>query len=211
MRAARVVLGSAAAVGGAIVAYRVVGRRACPTWGATDDEVRRTMAGDDLLVDPDIVATRAVTIAAPPSAIWPWLMQMGSGRGGVYTYDWIENLLGLHMHSADRVHPEWQDRAVGDAERLGTSGPVMRVAVLEPGSAMVLAADDGNWVWSFGLFPDGDRGTRLVSRNRIGAPGMPAPVRMLQSAVLEPGSLLMERKMLIGIKERAEALGAVAA
>ncbi len=66
---------------------------------------------------------------------------MGSGRGGVYTYEWIGNLLGLEMHSADSVHPEWQDRAVGDAERLGSSGPGMRTAVLEPEPALVLAAE----------------------------------------------------------------------
>ncbi|MFL6040641.1 MAG: hypothetical protein ACJ740_04470 [Gaiellales bacterium] len=82
-------------------AYRLGLRDRCLSWGATDEEVDRTMAGDELMPDPDVVATRAVTIDAPPSAVWPWLEQMGSGRGGAYTYDWIENLFGLGMHSAD--------------------------------------------------------------------------------------------------------------
>ncbi len=208
MRPIRTVLGAAGAVAGIAAAYVAVGRQPCLTWGATDEEVHRTMPGDDLLEDAEVVATRAVTIGAPPSAIWPWIVQMGSGRGGVYTYDWIENLFGLGMHSADTVHPEWQDRAVGDAERIGSSGPVMRLAVLEPESAMVLAADEGNWVWAFGLHPADDHRTRLVSRNRIGSSGASLPVRVVRMLVLEPGSLVMERKMLLGIKGRAEKLAA---
>jgi len=163
------------------------------------------MPGDSLLPEPDVLATRAVTVNAPASAIWPWLVQMGSGRGGVYTYDWIENLFGLDMHSINEIRPEFQDRKVGDQERLGKSGPVMRVEVLDPERAMVLASDDGNWVWAFGLYPADNR-TRLVSRNRIRAPGASLPQRALQTLVMEPGSLIMERKMLLGIKERAEAL-----
>jgi len=203
-----VVLGAAGAAAAASAVYWTVGRGPCLTWGATDEEVDRTMPGDDLLPDPEVLATRAVTIGAPPSAIWPWLVQMGSGRGGVYTYDWIENLLGLEMRSADTVHPEWQDRAVGDAERLGSSGPVMRTAVLEPESALVLAADEGTWVWAFGLYPVDDHRTRLVSRNRISSPHPSVPGRVVRTLVMEPGSLIMERKMLLGIKERAERLAA---
>ena len=206
VRPIRVGLAVAGLLGVVAVGYGALGRRPCLTWGATDEEVARGMPGDALLVDPDVLATRAVGIDAPPSAVWPWLVQMGSGRGGVYTYDWIENLLGLEMHSADTVHPEWQDRAVGDAERLGRSGPTMRVAVLEPESAMVLAADEGNWVWAFGIYPDGDGRTRLVSRNRISSPGASIVARALQSLVMEPGSLVMERRMLLGIRERAERL-----
>ena len=74
-----------------------------------------------------MLATRSVHDDAPAASIWPWLMQMGSGRGGVYTYDWIENLFGLDMHGIDEIRPEFQDRKVGDTERLGKSGPVMRV------------------------------------------------------------------------------------
>ena len=128
-------------------------RRWCLTWGATDDEADGPLAGDDLLAKPAIVTTRAVQVDAAPAAIWPWLVQMGPGRGGAYTYDWIENLFGLGMHSADEILPEFQDLEVGDAQRLGARGPVLRVAVLEPRRALVLRSDDGNWVWAFALAP----------------------------------------------------------
>ena len=77
----------------------------CLTWGATPGEAAGALPGDELLPEPGIVSTRAIRVDAPPSAIWPWLVQMGPGRGGAYTYDWIENLFGLGMHSADEVLP----------------------------------------------------------------------------------------------------------
>src|SRR6478735_10442999 len=90
------------------------------TWGATDEEASARLPGDELLEDADGVATRAIGIDAPPSAVWPWLAQMGpSPRGGVYTYDWIENLLGLNIHSVDHVMPELQNPQVGETIALG--------------------------------------------------------------------------------------------
>jgi hypothetical protein len=180
-------------------------RRWYLTWGATPQEVRRTMPGDELLVRPDIVSTRAVTIDAPPAAVWPWLVQMGSGRGGAYTYDWIENLFGLGMHSADRIRPEFQDLAVGDVLPVGPSGPGMRVAVCDAVRTLTFRSEDGRWVWIFGLYPVPE-GTRLVSRNLIATPGASLLGRVANRVVMEPGSLIMERKMLLGIKERAERL-----
>ena len=94
----------------------------CLSWGATSSEAVRALSGDELLADPAIVSTRAVQVGTPPSAIWPWLVQMGPGRGGAYTYDWIENLFGLGMHSADEILPQYQDLKVGDAQRLGLAG-----------------------------------------------------------------------------------------
>jgi hypothetical protein len=165
------------------------------------------MAGDDLLPEPEVLATRAVSIAAPPSAIWPWLVQMGSGRGGAYTYDWIENLFGLGMHSATEILPQFQDLEVGDVLPLGAKGPRMRVEVLDREQALVFRSEDGTWVWAFGLYPDsGD--TRLVSRNRIAIPDASFAKRLVNLLVIEPGSLVMEAKMLNGIKERAERLSA---
>ena len=185
-------------------------RQWCLTWGATESEVVRDLPGDDLLTDAGIVSTRAVHVDAPPSAIWPWLVQMGPGRGGAYTYDWIENLMGLGMHSADRILPEYQHLAVGDAQRLGVRGPVLRVAKLEPERSLVFCSDDGNWVWAFSLAPD-DRGTRLISRNRIATGDSSRFGRALNTYAMEPGSLIMERKMLLGIKDRAERLAHVPA
>src|SRR5499427_8295475 len=153
--------GLAAAV--AALSYPTLFRRPCLTWGATPEEAARELPGDDLLADPHIISTRAITIDAPPSAVWPWLVQMGSGRGGVYTYDWIENLFGLGMRSADAILPQFQDLKQGDALPLGPGRPLMRVEVFEPERALGVRFEDGNWVWIFALLPDGGR-TRMVSR-----------------------------------------------
>jgi hypothetical protein len=178
-------------------------RNWCLTWGATSEEAASVLPGDDLLDYPAIVSTRAIRVAASPGAIWPWLVQMGPGRGGVYTYDWIENLFGLGIHSVDEILPEFQDLKLGDTQRLGKRGAVLRVAVLDRERSLVYQSGDGNWVWAFALAPDG-KGTRLISRNRIALPGASAAAHAFYAYVMEPGSLVMERKMLLGIKQRAE-------
>jgi hypothetical protein len=172
------------------------------TWGATAEEAARPLPGDELLEGADIVATRAIGIDAPASAIWPWLVQMGPGRAGAYTYDWIENLFGLNMHSADRIHQEWQNLGVGDVLRSRKDRPGMRVEMLDPERALSNRSEAGDWVWTFVLVPE-DGSTRLISRNRIAMQGAAAGQR-LGMLVMEPGSLVMERKMLLGIKQRAE-------
>jgi hypothetical protein len=195
---------------GSVIAYPLFFRRRCLTWGATAEEVSRKLSGDELLPEAGLVSTRAVTVDAPPAAVWPWLVQMGSGRGGAYTYDWIENLLGLHMHSARQILPQYQDLKVGDELPLGPGRPVMRVEVCDPEQALAVRVADGNWVWIFALAAEDGR-TRLISRNRIATPGASAPVRVFNLLVMEPGSLIMERKMLLGIKQRAEDLARQAA
>jgi hypothetical protein len=202
-----------AVIAGAVVAsvagerlYRRYLREWVLTWGATASEVARPLPGDDLLEAPDVVATRAIEIDAPPSAIWPWLVQMGPGRAGAYTYDWIENLFGLGMHSAATILPEWQRLEVGDVLRPPKGGPGMRVEILEPERVLSNRSEAGDWVWTFFLEPR-NGSTRLISRNRIAMKGA-AVGRRLGLLVMEPGSLIMERKMLIGIKERAERLAA---
>ncbi|MBB5916741.1 hypothetical protein BJY24_005653 [Nocardia transvalensis] len=182
--------------------YPLVFRDQCLTWGATDAEIGRSMPGDDLLPEPGLVTTRAVTVRADAADIWPWLVQMGPGRAGAYTYDWIENLFGLNMHSADEIDPNLQDLAVGDTFPLG-NGPALRVERLEPERALVLGAVDRQWVWTFALYPAADKSTRLVSRNRVAARRSPL-ARLFFLVVMEPGSLIMERKMLLGIAQRAE-------
>jgi hypothetical protein len=187
---------------GAIV-YRLVLRRSVLSWGATAAEAAARLPGDELLEDADGVSTRAITIDAPPSAVWPWLAQMGPApRGGAYTYDWIENLLGLDMHSADEVLPDFQHPQVGDTIGLGPNR--MACELVEPERALAWRSADGNWVWSF-VLEDRDGGTRLISRNRFRLPRLRDRVGMIP---MEPGSLVMERKMLRGIKERAERLAA---
>ena len=197
--------GTALAASGGVIAYPLFFRRWCLTWGARPGEVSMKLPGDELLSDAGLVSTRAITIDAPPAAIWPWLVQMGSGRGGAYTYDWIENLAGLHMHSARQVLPQFQHLEVGDELPLGPGRPVMRVEVCDPERTLAIRIADGNWVWIFALVAE-DGQTRLISRNRIAAWGGSFPVRLFNLLVMEPGSLVMERKMLLGIKQRAEDL-----
>jgi hypothetical protein len=170
------------------------------------DRLYAKLPGDDLLDAADIIATRAIEIEAQPSAIWPWLVQMGPGRAGAYTYDWMENLFGLDMHSADRVHQEWQDLEVGDVLRSGPDKPGMRVEVLETERVLSNRSEAGDWVWTFALRPT-NGSTRLISRNRAEMKGAAAGQR-LGMLVMEPGSLILERKMLLGIKQRAERLAA---
>jgi len=191
----------------AAAAYSPFMRRRYLTWGATAEEVDAELPGDDLLPDADMLSTRATTIVAPPSAVWPWLVQMGSGRGGAYTYDWIENLFGLGMHSADTILPQFQDLAVGDVLPMGNDGPGMRVEICDPPRTLVFRSEDGQWVWIFSL-SEQHGGTRLVSRNRIAENGASIGRRLADRLILEPGSLVMERKMLIGIRDRAESLTA---
>jgi hypothetical protein len=127
---------------------------------------------------------------------------MGPGRAGAYTYDWIENLFRLNMHSADRIHPEWQNLGVGDVLRSREDRPGMRVEILDPERTLSNRSEAGDWLWTFVLVPV-DGSTRLISRNRIAMKGAAAGQR-LGMLVMEPGSLVMERKMLLGIKQRAE-------
>lgn len=123
-----------------------------------------------------------------------------SPRGGVYTYDWIENLLGLDIHTVDHVMPEYQHPETGDEIGLGAN--TMRIELVDPERTFAFRSADGNWLWSFNLVPD-DASTRLISRNRFRLPTLAAKVGILP---MEPGSLIMERKMLLGIRERAEGL-----
>jgi len=176
-------------------------RRPILTWGATAEEAMATLPGDELLEDADGVATRAIDVDAPPSAVWPWLAQMGPApRGGAYTYDWIENLLGLDMHSVERVLPQFQHPQVGDTIGLGANR--MRYERVEPERVLSSRSEDGNWVWTFVLEERSDS-TRLISRNRFRLPTLASRIGMLP---MEPASLVMERKMLLGIKQRAERL-----
>jgi hypothetical protein len=196
--------GATAAAAGSAFLYRKFLRQPILTWGATAEEAAARLPGDELLADADGVATRAITIDAPPSAVWPWIAQMGpSPRGGAYTYDWVENLLGLNMHSADRVLPEYQHPQVGDGFGYGANR--MSFKLVEPEHVLATQSADGNWVWTFVLEAQSDGTTRLISRNRFRLPKLKDKLGMIP---MEPGSLVMERKMLYGIKQRAERLAA---
>jgi hypothetical protein len=195
----RFVVATLAAI--ACVLYRTLLRQPILTWGATEAEATSRLPGDELLEDADGVSTRAIEIGAPAADVWPWLAQMGpSPRGGAYTYDWIENLLRLDMHSVDRVLPEFQHPQVGDT--IGFGSNQMRVERVEPQRVLSWRSEDDNWVWTF-VLAERDGTTRLISRNRFRLPTLGARIGMLP---MEPGSLMMERRMLRGIKQRAERL-----
>lgn len=202
----------------AIAAYVRLVRPWLLRWGTSDDEVRRPLPGDDLVPQPRLVATHAVTIHAPALDVWQWLVQMGQGRGGFYSYDWIENWMGLDIHNSDRILPEFQDLKKGDLMPLAPGGFGVPVAILEPCHALVLHGDTRlgtpvietlrpgdffNITWGWFLEPVDDHTTRLVERWR--ADWNPSRQNELFVRVfLEPGAFLMERKMLLGIQERAE-------
>lgn len=188
-------------------------------WGSTDDEVEGPLPGDDLIPDAKLTATHAITINASPAEIWPWLIQIGQGRGGFYSYDWIENAMGLDIHTANQILPEYQDLKVGDLIPLSEDEFGFPVAILEPQKSLVLHGDtrvsgpesapimkEGDYmatVWGFHLTPQEDGSTRLVERIHIDWNESPLNT-VFYRVFLEPGSFIMEQKMLRGIKERAE-------
>jgi hypothetical protein len=167
-------------------------------WGATDEETTMAMPGDELIPDTT-PATRAIAIAARPEEVWPWLVQLGYGRAGWYSYDWIDN---DGRPSADEIMPEYQNLEVGD-EILMTLDLGFTVVAIEPERAIVSMLADGTTSWCLGLYAGEDGGTRLVSRWR------PKPEKVSLAAAFfvalsDPGSFLMEQKMLRGIRDRAE-------
>jgi hypothetical protein len=183
-------------------------RRWMNRWGATQSDLGRVMAGDGLLADWTYSGTTAISVDAPPEDIWPWLVQIGYQRGGLYSYDWLDRLFGyLDRPSATRILPEFQHLAVGARIPLGR-GPSWPVAVVEPSRALVLDMRNMggfDWVWQFGLYRVDEQRTRLLSRSRVRTQTVWA--RLLTYAI-EPAGFVMTRRMLLGIKERAEGLRA---
>jgi len=176
-------------------------------WGATETEVKMSLPGDDQVPNPVLVSTRAITIQAPASAVWPWLVQMGQGRGGLYSYERLENLVGCDMHNADRTIIEHQHIEVGDKVRIVPEGrdPYFVVTVIEPGRAIILGGDDPPTTWAFILEPIDNNTTRLIVRWRQDYEPTPGNV-LGWRLVTDPITFVMERKLLQGIKERVEAV-----
>lgn len=198
---------SLGSLAGAAAAIAVLRQRALH-WGATKQERLQALPGDKQLPTVDLSSTRAVTIDAAPEKVWPWIAQLGQGRGGFYSYDWLENLVvRADIHNADHVVPRWQHLSVGDEVRLAPEVP-LTVAELEPGAALVLrgSVPIGQGVppyaftWAFVLVPQG-AATRLVVRERYQYTGRWA------ASIVQPAALvscLMSPKMLRTIKNRAE-------
>jgi hypothetical protein len=176
-------------------------------WGSTDEELQATLPGDELTPSPRYFTQHAVTIDAPPDSVWPWLVQVGQDRGGFYSYAWLENLFGLRLHNADRIHPEWQRIAAGDSVYATPPGWLgfdrrfgWRVAQAEPGRVLFLE----NW-GAFVLVPNGEKRTRLIVRTRGGRPDRLQDVFLapLGLVLFEPAHFIMERQMLLRIKQLA--------
>ncbi|SDD21890.1 hypothetical protein [Rhodococcus tukisamuensis] len=178
------------------------------TWGATDEEAAATFPGDDLVPDATWSYTHAITVAAPPERLWPWIVQLGQGRGGFYSYPGLENLVGCHVQNATDVLDRFQHLAVGDPVLLHPKAPPLTVAAIEPGRHLVLigSSPDGAdaSLWAFHLLDDGDGGTRLIERGRYAHSGGRASSLAFGPTLLEPISFVMSRKMLRTLRALAE-------
>lgn len=209
----------AAVAGAALASYTFLVRPWHLRWGATREEREELLPGDTFVPFPRHEATHAITIHAPVSEVWPWLVQVGQTRGGFYSYTWLENLAGCQMHNADRVVPEWQTLRVGDVVWLHPQAPPLPVSLVDPGRALVLggaanhapAAEApggaGAGTWGFYLKAIDEQTTRLIIRLRWDR--KPGLLNWLGNyGMLEPAHFVMERKMLLGIKQRAESAAA---
>ncbi len=203
-------------IAGTLIASPVI-RNRYNRWGADHAEVARPLPGDDLVPVLKLGYTRSITIPAPPDRVWPWLAQMGQGRGGLYSYDGLENLAGCKIHSANRIIPELQNLQVGDLIRLGPPGyPCFAVAAVDAPRFLVLISADPRTgqpvkfsgrkdkgfsiaTWQFVLEPLGEQATRLLVRQRLYS----SPDLAWIWRLTEPVGFVMERKMLLGIRRRA--------
>ena len=171
-------------------------------WGATDDEIKRAMPGDDIVDQPSFNATRAVTIQAPAEQIYPWIVQMGVTRAGWYSYDWLDN---LGRPSAESILPAHQNIQVGSLIPLSPDGKQgMRVKEFRQNQSMVWWDQKGDSSWAWGIYPEGETAARLVTRVRM-------KYRLFSPAILfnllvEFGDIVMMRKCMLGIRRRAEAM-----
>jgi len=202
---------SAASGYAALVRPRLVG------WGATDEEAAMPLPGDEIVPQPHYIANHAIRIEAPPAVVWAWLIQIGQGRGGFYSYDWLENLLGLGIHSSKEIVPQFQTLKPGDQVRLAPESERAdlhyEVMGVDPEKALVLKTSGtleeniahrmpfGTWI--FVLLKEGDGATRLLARTR-NTFGRGIGNAVINKYGLEPVHFLMERRMLLGIKKRAE-------
>ena len=197
MVGAALVASAAAVTGLGTFTYHVAYRPWSLTWGATDSEVATVLPGDDLVADADFTATRAVTIGGDPAGVWPWIAQIGHGRAGFYSHDWLDN---CGVPSAERIVAEHQGLAVGDEVPLSRVA-FAEVRALEPARLLVLAVGEAEapWMsWTWHLDEQGEGRTRLVTRLRARLDN--APRRWLW----ETFEILMTRRHLLGIKRRAE-------
>jgi hypothetical protein len=209
-------MAGAAGLGAYVLFFRPWQRR----WGASDEEANCTLPGDELVHHADVVETRVVTVKATPAAIWPWLVQIGQGRAGYYSYERLENMAGLKMKNTEGINPEWQHLVVGDIIPAEPGGKGFTVYALEHEQALVLGGREGDtgvfegftqmfpeFSWAFVLVPVDSEHTRLISRLR--GSSQPSFWNKLTGIFFEPIEFLMTSRMLLGIKKRAEQAGRI--
>jgi hypothetical protein len=183
-------------------------------WGLDETTAARSLPGDSLIAAPRWTWTHGVEIEAPASAVWPWVAQIGADRGGFYSYQWLENLAGCALRNAETVHPEWQVRT-GQGLVVHPDMPPLRVVAVDPGRSFVAyapAAADARaagrpWVavsWLFLVEPLGPHRCRFISRYRAATSRDLATRLAYGPALLEPIGFAMDRRMLLGVKRRAE-------
>jgi hypothetical protein len=213
-------VGGAAMVAGTVVLRPLVAGR-YRRWNTVGDEATRSLPGDERVPAPVITQTLAVTINARPEAVWPWLAQIGQERGGLYSYALLENIARCQIRNADRIVPEWELHT-GDLVRLGPPGyPVHQVVGLERGRWLLLAGADiktgeapelprpgqaeyTNYSWVFFLEQRPDGSTRLLTRNHLDYAPRSFALKLTWEWFTDPIGFVMTRKMLLGIKQRAE-------
>lgn len=201
--------GAALAIGALLVTSPLT-HRWYSRWGATDEETRRPLPGDEISARPTLQTTRCITIHAPLEKVWAWVVQIGQEKGGLYSYTRLENLARCQMTNAGQIIPEWQNPQVGENVRLGPKGyPLYRVVAIEPCRALVLQACDpvkeepGPASWVFILEALDAQTTRLITRSRNRYERNFGNTLMWRGMV-DPMHFVMERRMLIGIQQRAE-------
>lgn len=198
-----------------LVATPFVGRRRL-RWGTVGAEATDPLPGDALVPEPRWSYTLGITVDAPPDAVWPWVAQLGQGRGGFYSYETLENLVGCRIVNSTEILPEHQHPAVGDEIRLHPTASALRIELVQPPHALVLfgsPADIGTgarWgksTWQFVITADGHGGSRFLTRGRYDhAPDLVSGL-MFGRFPIEPISFVMSREMMREIKRLAE-LGA---
>ena len=196
-------VGVAMAVGAATAAYLLFIRPWQLRWGATDEELKRPMPGDEIVTRPTFNATRAVTIRARPEEVWPWIVQMGVTRAGWYSYDLLDN---LGRPSARGIFPQLQNPKIGDVIPMSPDGKQgMYVKDFEQDRWMLWWDGKGGMSWSWGLYPVDEGHTRLITRVRMRYKWLSPSI--LFDMLVEFTDIIMMRKSMLGIKERAERIG----
>ncbi len=202
----------ASLIAGNLIATPFIGRRRL-RWGAVGTEASDPLPGDDLVPDPRWAYTLGITIDAPPEAVWPWIAQIGQGRGGFYTYQTLENMAGCKITNTTEILPEHQHPAVGQGIYLHPTAPPLRTEIVDPPHALVLfgspadiSAEEGAAMttWQFVINPGPNGGSRFLTRGRYNSTPDWKSRLAAGRLLIEPISFVMSRRMMLEIKRLAE-------